>query len=163
MNLLTFGLFTCVSQKSLLQFPITGLSAITWHFACEVQHLAGNFCNLHLPCSSPLPLSETTCIFQQLVYFGCCSIFLTSNLFTIGIFTSVFIWWISDICLIYFFSLRNNSSEYFKLSEKKIKKIECCPEACRERNNKSIFIGLLLRSWDFRERERSGTTHWQVH
>lgn len=127
------------SKKSLLRFPITELPAIPWHFSCETQLLAANYCNLHLPWSSPLPVSVTLHIFQQLAYFGCFSIFSASRLFTIGTLPRVYFWWISGICLNYLFFLRNNSLEYFKLSEK----IECRPKAGGERSNKSIFISWL--------------------
>lgn len=79
MNLLTFVSFPYVFYKSLLQCPIAGMLAITWHFSCEALLFAVNYCNLHIPWSGPLPVFVTICIFQQLAYFGCCSIFPTSR------------------------------------------------------------------------------------
>lgn len=88
----------------------------TWHFSCEAQLLAVNYCNLHLPWSSSLPLSVTIHIFQQLAYFGCCPIFSTRRLFTIGTLPRVYSWWISNNCLyIYFWeAILQNTSNFLK-------------------------------------------------
>lgn len=84
----------------------------TWHFSCEAQLLAMNYCNLHLPWSNFLPLAVTIHIFQQLAYFGCFPIFSIRRLFTIGTLPRVYSW------LSLYLFLRSNSSEYFKLSKK---------------------------------------------
>lgn len=124
------------SKKSLLQFPITGLSVITWHFSCEAQFLAVNYCNLYLPWSSPLPVSASIHIFSSWLILDVVQSFLPADISPQGHFAGYTSGGFLISVLIMFFFLRRNSSEYFKLSEK----IECCPEAVRENYNRTIFI-----------------------